>query len=73
MSNRQDTILDLFIRDYSIERGLDAQIVKSLLREFIKCLHESQFKSGYRLEDGSVLNQVYQTLGPELPIILANF
>jgi len=31
----------------------------------MKCLHESQFKSGYRFEDGSVLNQIYRALGPE--------
>jgi len=65
MSKRHETIVDLFIRHCSLERGLDVTVLRAVFRDFVKCLHESQFKSGYRFEDGSVLNQIYRALGPE--------
>jgi hypothetical protein len=65
MSKSHETVVDLFIRHCSLERGLDVTVLRAVFRDFMKCLNESQFKSGYRTEDGSVLNQIYSALGQE--------
>jgi hypothetical protein len=63
MKKTDDSIVEAFIRVGSLQRGLHEMAVRSLLGDFLECLHESQFKSGYRTQDGGVLNQVYWSLG----------
>jgi hypothetical protein len=65
MGELPETIVEKFVQACSRERGVNTAALRAMLRDFIVCLHESQFKSGYSTLDGSVINQVYWALGDE--------
>lgn len=54
MNDIDDSIIETFIRVCGLEGDLHELAVRSLLGNFLGCLHESQFKSGYRTEDGGL-------------------
>ena len=58
-------MIEASIQTICRERNMDERILHAVLREFLKYLHEAQFKSGYRPEDGSLIAQVHWALGDE--------
>ena len=66
--------LESFIDEASRERGLDQHALRAALRDFIRALHETDFRSSYfSSEDGGYLAQVYLSLGPEAAFHLVEF
>nr|WP_294504263.1 hypothetical protein [uncultured Rhodopila sp.] len=56
--------LDEFIENAASERDLKWDVIRALLRDFLRSLHEIDFKSGYYSGMGGI-EQVYFLLGPE--------
>ena len=57
--------LAAYIDAASRERGISYEMLRASLRDFLKALHETDFKSRYYLETSWYMQQVYCALGPE--------
>ena len=58
-------MLAVSIQKICRERNLDETLLRTALCDFLRSLHETQFKSDYRPEDGSLIAQVHRSLGDE--------
>ena len=72
MSTRQGT-LESYFEETCRERAINADLLRAVLREFLKALHETDFKSSYFSDEGGCLPQVYFLLGPEAAFHLVGY
>ena len=64
--------LEEFIEDAASERDLKRDVIRALLRDFLRSLHEIEFKSRY-YSGMSCIEQVYFLLGPEAAFHFVEF
>ena len=65
--------LAAYIDEASRERGISCEMLRAVLRDFLKVLHEADFKSGYYPGTSGYMAQVYFALGPEAAFHLVEF
>jgi len=61
MYSRMETI----IQKISIERSLNDVVIRAAFRDFLQALHETQVKSWHQKDGGSLVKQIYLSLGDE--------
>jgi hypothetical protein len=64
--------LESFIEDAANERGLKRDVIRALLRDFLRSCHEIEFKSKY-YSGMSCIEQVYFLLGTEAAFHFVEF
>lgn len=62
------------IHEISRERGISYEMLRAVLRDFLKALHETDFRSSYfHSKTGGYMTQVYSALGAEATYHLVGF